>query len=156
MKKLINQIIDILNKPSDKVNPIVCIAIFIVVSLWSKYTDAKYIIIFGIIGGLIMLIYTVKSIIRHDDITKTQIYVISIFIWICVIIMYCFKSREINFNVIGIIAPILLMLLMATLYARIKKLGNKEKIKQAKIILIFEMTIMIIVLIFFTYISLFK
>lgn len=152
MKKIIHKIIDILNKPTDKVNPIVFLTISIIVLLWCKNADAKYVIIFGVIGAVIMIIYTVISIVKHEDTTKTIIYLLGVVIWICAIFMYYFKLKTINYNIIGIIAPIVLMILMVTLYIRIKKIGNREKIKQAKIILIYEMILMTIVLIFFTYV----
>lgn len=156
MKKFIERIIEILNQPSDKVDPYVSVAIIVITMIISKNVDSKNVIIFGIMAGLVMLIYTVMSILKHEDITKTLIYLIIVLMAVVLIIMYYSKKKGVDFSIIGIIFPMLLILLMIVIYKRIKRLGNRNKIKQAKIILIFETILMALVSIFFIYLSLYK
>lgn len=145
-----------MNKPSDEINPAVFSAIFVIGIIVVRSCDPKYVIIFGVIAGLIMFIYTIKSIIKHEAQTKIIIYFVSVLMTIAIIIMYYFKLTGVNLNIFGIVLPLLLMLLMFAMYVRIKRMGNKKNIKQAKVILIFEIILMTLVILFFSYMLFFR
>ena len=77
MKKLIDKIVDVWNQQTDKVKTSTFIeTIIIIISVLSKKADSKLVIIFGVIGVLVMLISIIMSILKHEDITKTLIYLI--------------------------------------------------------------------------------
>jgi len=77
LKKLIDKIVDVWNQQTDKVKTSTFIeTIIIIISVLSKKADSKLVIIFGVIGVLVMLISIIMSILKHEDITKTLIYLI--------------------------------------------------------------------------------
>lgn len=156
MKKLIDKIVGVWNQPTDKVKPSIFAGIVVVVLMLSKNTDSKLVIIFGVISVFVMLIYTSMSILKHEDITKTLIYLIFGIMGIAVVIMYYFKSKGIDFYAFAMIFPILLILMFITGYFNVKKTGNKEKIKLMKISLILGIPPSIIFLVLLIYIIFFK
>lgn len=157
MKKLIDKIVGVWNQPTDKVKPSIFFAIVVIVLMLSKNADSKLVILFGVTSAVVMLIYTIMSILKHEDITKTLIYLTSVIMSIFIIIMYYFKLKGVNFYDFAVLgAPVLLMFFFITGYLNVKKLGNKENIKQMKIILILAMPILISILVFFIYFIFFK
>lgn len=156
LKKLIDKIVGVCNKLIDKVRPSIFIGIVIMFLLLSKNVDSKMVIIFGVISILVMLTYTIMSILKHEDITKTLIYLIAGIMGIAIIIMYYFKSIGVVFYAFGLIFPILLMIFFITAYLNVKRTGSKEKIKLMKISLILCMPILILYLVLFIYILFFK
>ncbi|KOF55648.1 hypothetical protein AGR56_17455 [Clostridium sp. DMHC 10] len=151
MKEFIRKIIDIINKPSDEISPFIFIAIFVVVTFLIRNCKPKYVIIFGIIAGLIMLIYTIMSILKRENIVKTLIYFIVMIMSIAIIIVYYLQSKGMNFDVFGIIFPILLESFFITGYMYVKKSRDKERIAKMKIILIVITLILILYMVVFIF-----
>lgn len=137
-------------------NPSIFAGIVVIVLMLSKIADFKLVIIFGVISVLVMLTYSIMAILKHEDITKILIYLIFGFLGIAIIMLYYFRSKVIDFNAFGLIAPILLMFFFITGYLNVKKSGNKENIKQMKIILILAMPLLILFITFFIYVLFFK
>lgn len=155
LKKITGKIKEILNLTSDKINPSIFIAIFVVVLLLSKNASFNQVIIFGVITGVAMLIYTIKSILKHENITKTLIYLIFGVMAIFIIIAYYYKSKGIDFNIFVVVFPILMMTFFIVGYIDVKKSGDKYKIKQAKKLVIFAIPFFTLITIFCIYILLF-
>jgi hypothetical protein len=99
---------------------------------------------------LVMILYIIISILKHEDITKTLIYLIFGIMGISIIIMYYFKGKAVDFYAFGLIFPILLMFFFIIAYFNVEKSGNKEKFKLMKISLIIGMPISIFYIILFT------
>lgn len=156
MKKLLSKIIKFINQPSDKANPNIFIALTLIMIVASKFVNPKFIIVFGVFTVIAMLIYTIMSIIKHEDITKILICITLVLMSICVAIAYYLKYNGVDLDIIDIILPIVFMIFFIEGYLHVKKSGNSEKIKQMKIPLILAMPLLIIVLVFFIYTSIIK
>lgn len=149
MKKLISKIINFLNQPTDKIKPGIGSAFVVILMFLFKIINPRYSIIFMVIAIISMLIYLIMAILKHEDITIILIYLIGVSLGVSAFLIFYQIIDGVDNCGIEVFAIINFMLFFIVGYIRVKKLGNKDKIKQMKISLILAMPILFAALILF-------
>jgi hypothetical protein len=118
---------------------------------------------FGLVLGIVLILIfsasLVISVIKKKKEGLTGVTIFGILMGVLIVLLNYFEMKKLNEDVLVPFIPIIIMLLLSSIYKLVKKTGDEDAIKKARlgmIISIPALSLMIIMMVYFYIVSLLK